>query len=78
MKATNEALNAGIQQQTWNTVDDVAQKFWGVLDKYKIKRSRTGYSIGIGYPPDWGEQTFNILKGDKTFYNLTLLFIWLQ
>ena len=68
MKATNEALDAGIAAtKPGNTVDDVAQKFWGVLDKYKIKKdSRTGYSIGIGYPPDWGEQTFNILKGDKT------------
>ena len=68
MKATNEALDAGIAAtKPGNTVDDIAQKFWGVLDKYKIKKdSRTGYSIGIGYPPDWGEQTFNILKGDKT------------
>ena len=68
MKATNEALDAGIEVvKPGNTVDDVAQKFWAVLDKYKIKKeSRTGYSIGIGYPPDWGEQTFNILKGDKT------------
>ena len=68
MKATNEALDAGISAtKPGNTIDDVAQKFWGVLDKYKIKKdSRTGYSIGIGYPPDWGEQTFNILKGDKT------------
>ena len=68
MKATNEALDAGISvTKPGNTVDDIAQKFWSVLDKYKIKKdSRTGYSIGIGYPPDWGEQTFNILKGDKT------------
>ena len=35
--------------------------------KYNIKKeSRTGYSIGIGYPPDWGEHTLNIYKGDKT------------
>ena len=68
MKATNEALNAGISvTKPGNTADDVAQKFWGILDKYKIKKdSRTGYSIGIGYPPDWGEQTLNISKGDKT------------
>ena len=68
MKATNEALNAGIAvTKPGNTADDVAQKFWGVLDKYGIKKeSRTGYSIGIGYPPDWGEQTLNISKGDKT------------
>jgi len=68
MKATNEALDAGIAvTKPGNTAADVAQKFWGVLDKYGIKKeSRTGYSIGIGYPPDWGEQTLNISKGDKT------------
>ena len=76
MKATNEALDAGISTtKPGNTVDDVAQKFWGVLDKYKIKKdSRTGYSIGIGYPPDWGEQTFNILKGDKTILQPNVTF----
>ena len=76
MKATNEALDAGIDvTKPGNTIDDVAQKFWGVLDKYKIKKdSRTGYSIGIGYPPDWGEQTFNILKGDKTILQPNVTF----
>ena len=68
MKATIEALEAGISvTKPGNTADDVAQKFWKVLDKYNIKKeSRTGYSIGIGYPPDWGEHTLNISKGDKT------------
>ena len=68
MKATNEALQVGIEAiKPGNTANDVAQKFWGVLDKYNIKKeSRTGYSIGIGYPPDWGEHTLNIYKGDMT------------
>ena len=68
MKATNEALDAGIAAaKPGNTADDVAQKFWAILDKYNIKKeSRTGYSIGIGYPPDWGEHTLNIYKGDMT------------
>ena len=68
MKATNEALDAGISAtKPGNTANDVAQKFWGVLDKHGIKKeSRTGYSIGIGYPPDWGEHTLNIYKGDMT------------
>ena len=68
MNATNEALEAGINSsKPGNTANDVAEKFWGVLDKYKIKKdSRTGYSIGIGYPPDWGEHTINICKGDMT------------
>ena len=68
MNATIEALNSGIDLvKPGNTADDVAQGFWKVLDKYKIKKeSRTGYSIGIGYPPDWGEHTLNIYKGDMT------------
>ena len=68
MKATNEALEEGINaSKPGTTANDVAKKFWGVLDKYGIKKeSRTGYSIGIGYPPDWGEHTLNIYKGDMT------------
>jgi len=68
MKATIEALEAGISvTKPGNTADHVAQQFWKILDKYNIKKeSRTGYSIGIGYPPDWGEHTLNISKGDKT------------
>ena len=68
MNATNEALEAGIKaSKPGNTANDVAQNFWKVLDKYNIKKeSRTGYSIGIGYPPDWGEHTVNISKGDMT------------
>ena len=68
MNATIEALNAGINVvKPGNLANDVALEFWKVLDKYKIKKeSRTGYSIGIGYPPDWGEHTLNIYKGDMT------------
>ena len=76
MKATNEALEAGISvTKPGNTANDVAQKFWSVLDKYNIKKeSRTGYSIGIGYPPDWGEHTLNISKHDKTILQPNITF----
>ena len=76
MKATNEALDAGIAAtKPGNTANDVAQKFWAVLDKYNIKKeSRTGYSIGIGYPPDWGEHTLNIYKGEKTILQPNVCF----
>ena len=68
MNKTIEALQAGIDAtKAGNTANDVAQAFWKILDKYGIeKTSRTGYSIGIGYPPDWGEHTLNISKGDMT------------
>ena len=76
MKATNEALDTGIAAvRAGVTADDVAQKFWNILDKYNIKKdSRTGYSIGIGFPPDWGEHTLNISKGDKTILKPNVTF----
>ena len=76
MKKTIEALHAGIDvTKPGNTADDVAQAFWKVLDKYGIeKKSRTGYSIGIGYPPDWGEHTLNIYKGDQTVLEKNICF----
>ena len=30
------------------------------------KESRIGYSIGLGYPPDWGEHTASLRAGDRT------------
>lgn len=30
------------------------------------KESRMGYSVGVNYPPDWGEHTLSIRPGDKT------------
>ena len=30
------------------------------------KGSRLGYSIGIGYPPDWGERTISVRSGETT------------
>ena len=39
-----------------------------------VKESRLGYSIGLNYPPDWGEQTLSLRPGDKTILqpNMTL------
>ena len=40
MSATIEALNAGINVvKPGNSANDVAQKFWKILDKYKIKKN---------------------------------------
>jgi ectoine hydrolase len=38
------------------------------------KKSRVGYPIGLGYPPDWGEQTYSLRPGDKTILqeNMTI------
>ena len=31
-----------------------------------VKESRIGYSVGLGYPPDWGERTLSLRPGDRT------------
>ncbi|GAB6063418.1 M24 family metallopeptidase [Deferrisoma palaeochoriense] len=48
-----------------------------------VKESRVGYSIGVGYPPDWGEHTISLRPGDETVLqpNMTLHFmpgIWMD
>ena len=30
------------------------------------KAGRCGYSVGLGYPPDWGERTFSLREEDET------------
>ncbi len=64
------------------TCNEVANSWNAVLEKSSIiKDSRVGYPIGIGYPPDWGEQTIsmrpgdmNLLKENMTFHILPALF----
>lgn len=38
------------------------------------KRSRIGYSIGLNYPPDWGEQTASLRQGDTTVLEENMCF----
>lgn len=41
--------------------------FTAVISKAGLtKESRIGYSIGIGYPPDWGERTVSLRANDHT------------
>jgi len=39
-----------------------------------VKESRLGYSIGLNYPPDWGEQTMSLRPGDKTILQPNMTF----
>lgn len=48
-----------------------------------FKDSRCGYSIGLGYPPDWGERTISLRAIDETVLepNMTIHFmpgLWLD
>ena len=63
------------QTNPGNSCHNVAVAFWSVLEKYGLeKESRAGYSIGIGYPPDWGEHTLSIRKNEKTLLEPNVTF----
>ncbi len=47
--------------------EQFAQALFDALARHGLKKdSRCGYSIGLSYPPDWGERTMSLRKGDKT------------
>jgi ectoine hydrolase len=61
MHATLEAIRPGV------TGDAVHQAFDRVIRSHGLRKdSRIGYSIGIGYPPDWGERTVSLRHGEAT------------
>ena len=61
-------LLAGLEAaRPGNLCEDVANAFFAVLAKAGVhKDNRTGYPIGLSYPPDWGERTMSLRPGDKS------------
>jgi Xaa-Pro aminopeptidase len=58
MEAVLSTLKAGVEAQ------QVHAAWQRVLDRYGLeKKSRIGYSIGVGYAPDWGERTLSFRPG---------------
>ncbi|WP_209425692.1 M24 family metallopeptidase [Pararhodobacter sp. SW119] len=66
--AVQEATEAGLAQaRPGNTCDDIANAFNTTLERHGFyKENRCGYSIGLSYPPDWGERTMSLRRGDET------------
>lgn len=55
--------------------EEVEAKWRSSISKSKIvKKQRMAYPIGIGYPPDWGEQTVSMRPGDKTILQPNMAF----
>jgi ectoine hydrolase len=84
-KATLEGMEAGlVAAKPGNACEDIANAFFAVLKKYGIvKDNRTGYPIGLSYPPDWGERTMSLRPGDRTELKPGMTFhfmtgLWLQ
>jgi ectoine hydrolase len=75
-KAVLEGMDAGLEvAKAGNLCEDIALAFFDVLAKYGItKDNRTGYPIGLSYPPDWGERTMSLRPGDKTVLQENMTF----
>ncbi len=67
-KVVEEGMNAVKRTLFANVKASDVHKAWKtVLDKYGLeKKSRIGYSIGVGYPPDWGEHTISFRSNEPT------------
>lgn len=67
-KAVLEGMEAGLAAaRAGNSCQDIATAFFGVLDRHGlVKDNRTGYPIGLSYPPDWGERTMSLRRGDRS------------
>ena len=78
--ATAEAVEEGLDAVLASIAPDVVagdvHAAWqSVLDKHGlVKESRIGYSIGVGYSPDWGEHTVSLRAAEDTVLqkNMTL------
>lgn len=67
-----------------NTCEDIALDFNATLNAHGFEKdSRCGYSIGLSYPPDWGERTMSLRRGDLTVLRPGMVFhlmpaLWLD
>ncbi|MDM5334384.1 M24 family metallopeptidase [Ureibacillus composti] len=78
LNATLDAIKPGI------TCEEVEAVWRKTIAKSGFeKESRIGYSMGLNYPPDWGEHTASLRPGDKTVLQPNMTFhcipgIWLD
>ncbi len=61
-------VEAALEAARPGAVAEEVEAAWRTtIAKYGFeKESRIGYSVGLSYPPDWGERTMSIRKGDRT------------
>lgn len=78
LNATLDSIKPGI------TCEEVEAVWRKTIAKSGFeKESRIGYSMGLNYPPDWGEHTASLRPGDQTILQPNMTFhcipgIWLD
>ena len=61
MEAALDAAEPGV------TCEAVETAWRETIARYGVEKAdRIGYSMGLGYPPDWGEHTASLRPGDET------------
>ncbi len=84
-KVIVEGVDAGLEMaRPGNTAEQVEAAWQSILRRHGLeKHSRVGYSIGLAYPPDWGERTVSLRPGDETVLEAGMCFhiqsgLWLR
>ena len=74
-----EAIEAGLEAaRPGKLCEDIHRALADTLARHGlVKEGRCGYSIGLSYPPDWGERTLSLRPGDRTVLvpNMTIHFM---
>ena len=74
-----EAIEAGLEAaKPGNLCEDIHRALADTLARHDlVKEGRCGYSIGLSYPPDWGERTLSLRPEDRTVLkpNMTIHFM---
>ena len=75
-KAVLEGIDCALNvAKSGNLAEDIEAAWSKTINKYGYeKTSRSGYAIGLSYPPDWGERTVSFRKGDKTILEPNMTF----
>lgn len=84
-KVVAEGLTATLESVKAGVTCEELERVWAksISKSGFIKNSRIGYSMGLNYPPDWGEHTASIRPNDRTVLLPNMTFhmipgIWLD
>lgn len=71
-----EGINAALDAvRPGAHAEDVERAWRNVISQHGMeKESRIGYSVGLNYPPDWGEHTASLRPGDTTVLEPNMTF----
>ncbi|MCJ7856494.1 Xaa-Pro peptidase family protein [Lachnospiraceae bacterium NSJ-143] len=81
----SEGLTAALEGIKPGMLCEDVERIWAktIAKSGFVKDSRIGYSMGLNFPPDWGEHTASLRPGDKTVLKPGMTFhmipgIWLD